>query len=108
MVQDGDNTNSSGYIFDARLANIGLWENASLELAMAYNFATEKDSKNEVADDGVLVSAILHQGLSNGFNQTVFQYGTAGYGAQAANFGVLVLTMHEEPRHLMMRQVSVY
>ncbi|OWO69764.1 maltoporin, partial [Vibrio cholerae] len=35
---------------------------------------------------GVLVSAILHQGLSNGFNQTVFQYGTAGYGAQAANF----------------------
>ncbi|CSB42671.1 Uncharacterised protein [Vibrio cholerae] len=23
-------------------------------------------------------------------------------------FGVLVLTMHEEPRHLMMRQVSVY
>ncbi|HGS5292208.1 TPA: maltoporin LamB [Vibrio cholerae] len=86
LVQDGDNTNSSGYIFDARLANIGLWENTSLELAMAYNFATEKDSKNEVADDGVLVSAILHQGLSNGFNQTVFQYGTAGYGAQAANF----------------------
>ncbi len=86
LVQDGDNTNSSGYIFDARLANIGLWENASLELAMAYNFATEKDGKTELADDGVMGTAILHQGLSNGFNQTVFQYGTAGYGAQVANF----------------------
>ncbi|HAS5639623.1 TPA: maltoporin LamB, partial [Vibrio cholerae] len=87
LVQDGDNTNSSGYIFDARLANIGLWENASLELAVAYNFATEKDGKTELADDGVMGTAILHQGLSNGFNQTVFQYGTASYGAQVANFG---------------------
>ncbi|ENO8487467.1 maltoporin LamB [Vibrio cholerae] len=86
LVQDGDNTNSSGYIFDARLANIGLWENATLELAVAYNFATEKDGKTELADDGVMGTAILHQGLSNGFNQTVFQYGTAGYGAQVANF----------------------
>lgn len=88
LVQDGgnNNTNSSGYIFDARLANIGLWENATLELAVAYNFATEKDGKTELADDGVMGTAILHQGLSNGFNQTVFQYGTAGYGAQVANF----------------------
>ncbi|EOX1769427.1 maltoporin LamB [Vibrio cholerae] len=86
LVQDGDNTNSSGYIFDARLANIGLWENATLELAVAYNFATEKDGKTELADDGVMGTAILHQGLSNGFNQTVFQYGTASYGAQVANF----------------------
>ncbi|EKF9768060.1 maltoporin LamB [Vibrio cholerae] len=86
LVQDGDNTNSSGYIFDARLANIALWENATLELAVAYNFATEKDGKTELADDGVMGTAILHQGLSNGFNQTVFQYGTAGYGAQVANF----------------------
>ncbi|EEX64465.1 maltoporin LamB [Vibrio metoecus] len=86
LIQDGDHTDSSGYIFDARLANIGLWENATLELAVAYNFATEKDSKTELADDGVMGTAILHQGLSNGFNQTVFQYGTAGYGAQVANF----------------------
>ncbi|EKO3487645.1 maltoporin LamB [Vibrio fluvialis] len=85
LIQDGDNTASSGYIFDARLANISLWENASLELAVAYNFATEKDGKQETADDGVMGTAILHQGLSNGFNQTVFQYGTAGYGVQMAN-----------------------
>ncbi|EGR1069576.1 maltoporin LamB [Vibrio cholerae] len=86
LIQDGETDNSSGYIFDARLANIGLWENATLELAVAYNFATEKDGKTELADDGVMGTAILHQGLSNGFNQTVFQYGTAGYGAQVANF----------------------
>ncbi|MBL4243267.1 maltoporin LamB [Vibrio fluvialis] len=87
LLQDGEASDSTGYIFDARLANIGLWDNASLELAVAYNFATEKDDQNEASDDGVLASAILHQGLSNGFNQTVFQYGTAGYGKQVASFG---------------------
>ncbi|GAD90786.1 maltoporin [Vibrio halioticoli NBRC 102217] len=98
LVQDGDNTtaganpsnsDSSGYIFDARLANIGLWSDASLEIALAYNFAIDKDTGgavSEQADDGLLATAILQQGLSNGFNQTVFQYGTAGYGVQAANF----------------------
>lgn len=85
LIQDGDNASSSGYILDARLAGISLWENASLELALAYNFAKEKDNTTEDADDGLLTSAILHQGLSNGFNQTIFQYGTKGYGVQAAN-----------------------
>ncbi|MGL5429307.1 MAG: carbohydrate porin [Vibrio sp.] len=84
--QEKDFQTSTGYIFDARLANIGLWENATLELAVAYNFATEVDNETEKSDDGVMATAILHQGLSNGFNQTVFQYGTAGYGAQVANF----------------------
>ncbi|EKO3659202.1 maltoporin LamB [Vibrio metschnikovii] len=78
---------STGYIFDVRLANIGVWDNASLELAVAYNFATETDGEKELADDGVLLSAILHQGLSNGFNQTILQYGTNGYGKQVADFG---------------------
>ncbi len=86
LIQDGDHSDSTGYIFDARLANIGLWENASLELAMAYNFATDSNDAKEKADDGVLATAIVHQGLSNGFNQTVLQYGTNGYGVQAANF----------------------
>lgn len=86
VLQDGDNDNSSGFIFDARLANIGLWTDANLELAVAYNFANEKDGGNQVADDGVFLTGILSQGLSNGFNQTVIQYGTAGYGVQAANF----------------------
>ncbi|WP_394126876.1 maltoporin LamB [Vibrio hepatarius] len=86
LIQDGEDDNGAGYIFDARLANIGLWSDASLELALAYNFATEKDDKNYDGDDGVLATAVVHQGMSNGFNQTVFQYGTAGYGVQAANF----------------------
>ncbi|WP_161425823.1 MULTISPECIES: maltoporin LamB [unclassified Vibrio] len=87
LIQDGAHENSTGYIFDARLANIGVWDNASLELAVAYNFATDKDNVSEQADDGVLLSAILHQGLSNGFNQTILQYGTNGYGKQVAYFG---------------------
>ncbi|EKO3575661.1 maltoporin LamB [Vibrio metschnikovii] len=87
LIQDGAHENSTGYIFDARLANIGVWDNASLELAVAYNFATDKDNVSEQADDGVLLSAILHQGLSNGFNQTILQYGTNGYGKQVADFG---------------------
>ncbi len=87
LIQDGAHDNSTGYIFDARLANIGVWDNASLELAVAYNFATDKDNVSEQADDGALFSAILHQGLSNGFNQTIFQYGTNGYGNQVADFG---------------------
>lgn len=87
VIQDGENDSASSYIFDARLANIALWNDASLELAAAYNFATEKDGKDVKADDGILATAILHQGLSNGFNQTVFQYGMKGYGAQVASFG---------------------
>ncbi|WP_165313391.1 maltoporin LamB [Vibrio ziniensis] len=85
LVQDGSTDDSTGYIFDARLANISLWDKASLEVAIAYNFATEKDGMSEAADDGLMTTAILHQGLSNGFNQTIFQVGTAGYGVQMAN-----------------------
>ncbi|NVC28675.1 maltoporin LamB [Vibrio parahaemolyticus] len=86
LIQDGETSDSTGYIFDARLANIGLWDDAALELAVAYNFATDSNDATEEADDGVLASAIIHQGMSNGFNQTVLQYGTNGYGVQAANF----------------------
>ncbi|MEZ9916693.1 maltoporin [Vibrio breoganii] len=81
-----DREDSAGFIFDARLANIGLWSDATLELALAYNFAVEKADGKETADDGLLATAILQQGLSNGFNQTVVQVGTKGYGVQAANF----------------------
>ncbi|MEH0665169.1 maltoporin LamB [Vibrio scophthalmi] len=86
LLQDGEGDNGAGYIADARLANIGLWDDASLELAAAYNFSTESKNGKYDGDDGLLATAIVHQGLSNGFNQTVFQYGTNGYGVQAANF----------------------
>jgi len=86
LLQDGETAKEkAGYIADVRLANIGLWEGASLELAAAYNFETAVDGKDSKGKDGVLGTAIVHQGLSNGFNQTVLQYGTAGYGVQAAN-----------------------
>ncbi|MEX0332926.1 maltoporin LamB [Vibrio tubiashii] len=87
LLQDTENDDAANFTADVRLANIGLWEDASLELALAYNFANEKKDKTEEADDGVLVSAILHQGMSNGFNQTVFQLGTNSYGDQMAGFG---------------------
>jgi len=86
LIQDGEDDNGAGYIADVRLANIGLWDDASLELAAAYNFSTENKNGKYDGDDGLLATAIVHQGLSNGFNQTVFQYGTNGYGVQAANF----------------------
>ncbi|MDH5975645.1 maltoporin LamB [Vibrio splendidus] len=85
LIQDGDHDESTGYKFDTRLANIGLWQDASLELGLLYNFATDSDNKSEEADDGLLASAIIHQGMDNGFHQTILQYGTNGYGVQAAN-----------------------
>ncbi|MGR5542060.1 carbohydrate porin, partial [Vibrio campbellii] len=39
------------------------------------------------ADDGLLLTAVIGQGLSNGFNQTVLQYGTKAYGKQMATYG---------------------
>ena len=77
----------NAYIIDMRLANVNLWSDASLEVAAAYNFATAGDDQDLKADDGVMLSAILQQGLSNGFNQTVIQFGTSSYGAQMANLG---------------------
>ncbi|MBL1417164.1 MAG: maltoporin [Moritella sp.] len=77
----------NGHIFDARYAGINLWNNATLEVAAVYNFANEKENQTVKADDGVMLTAILQQGLSNGFNQTVLQYGTSSYGTQMAALG---------------------
>ncbi|OOF03645.1 maltoporin LamB [Salinivibrio sp. MA607] len=76
----------NGYIADIRLADIDLWSDAKLELAAAYNFGVEKADQDLQGDDGLLVTGIIHQGMDNGFNQTILQYGTNGYGVQAANF----------------------
>ncbi|UPR53831.1 maltoporin LamB [Vibrio cyclitrophicus] len=85
IIQDGEDENGAGYMADARLANIGLWEDASLELGVVYNFGTENKNGKYDGDDGLLATGIIHQGMSNGFNQTVVQLGTAGYGVQMAN-----------------------
>lgn len=77
----------SGYTLDVRYAGIDLWENANLELALAYDFASEAKGQTVAADDGLLLTAVIGQGLSNGFNQTVLQYGTSSYGKQMATYG---------------------
>ncbi len=77
----------SGYTFDARYAGIQLWDDANLELALAYDFASEAEGQTVAADDGVLFTAVLGQGLDNGFNQTVLQIGTNAYGSQMVNYG---------------------
>ncbi|MFD2017232.1 maltoporin LamB [Vibrio olivae] len=87
VLQDGEDSDYAGYKVDARLAGISLWNDASLELAAVYNFATETANGNSEADDGVLATAIIHQNLSFGFNQTILQYGTASYGEQAYRLG---------------------
>ncbi|CAH0537037.1 maltoporin LamB [Vibrio marisflavi] len=88
LVQDADTDNSSSsYIFDTRVADINLWEDGSLELGIAYNFATNKSGYSEAADDGVFATAIFNQNIESGFNQTVLQFGNNGYGQQAADWG---------------------
>ncbi|GIC78753.1 maltoporin LamB [Moritella sp. F3] len=82
-----NDTQVNGNIFDVRYSGLNLWNNATLELAGVYNFANEKEKQTITADDGVMLTAILQQGLSNGFNQTVLQYGTSSYGAQMADLG---------------------
>lgn len=77
----------NGHILDACYAGINLWNNATLEVAAVYNFANEKEHQTVKADDGVMLTAILQQGLSNGFNQTVLPYGTSSYSAQMADLG---------------------
>ncbi|MGC9492416.1 maltoporin LamB [Vibrio genomosp. F10] len=77
----------SGYTFDMRYAGIDLWEGANLELALAYDFASEAKNQTVAADNGVLLTAVIGQGIENGFNQTVLQYGTAAYGHQMATYG---------------------
>ncbi len=77
----------NAYTFDVRYSGINLWSDASLEVAVAYNFAHEKDGLAVKADDGALLSAIMHQNVKNGFNQTVFQFGTNSYAAQMPGLG---------------------
>jgi len=85
VTETSDSVN--GHIFDLRYSGINLWNNATLEVAAVYNFANEKENQTVKADNGVMLTAILQQGLSNGFNQTVLQYGTSSYGTQMAALG---------------------
>ena len=76
--------------FDARYASIPLWENGSLEVGVDYAMVNETSGASDAAQDakdGVMLTAELTQGLSNGFNKTVLQYGTEGYSKIMAFYG---------------------
>ncbi|MDX1302149.1 maltoporin [Photobacterium sp.] len=75
--------------FDVRYAGLGLWSDASLELGLNYAMTNETDAQKEgkTFNDGVMLTAEMTQGLSTGFNKTVLQYGTDGFGEQMASLG---------------------
>jgi maltoporin len=76
--------------FDVRYAGINLWSDASLEVGMNYAFTNESSSASQAAKDakdGVLLTAEMTQGLSSGFNKTVVQFGTEGYGKALSYYG---------------------
>ncbi|MEZ9903607.1 maltoporin [Vibrio breoganii] len=75
-------------IFDVRYAGLELWSNSSLELGVDYAMTNESDAYNgKSLKDGVLLTAELTQSIFNGFNKTVLQYGTEGYGKAVAYGG---------------------
>jgi maltoporin len=86
-----DTGNNSGAlnvnVLDARLANIPLWDNASLEVGGNYAIANESSSYEGSVENGVLLNFELTQNLSIGNNKTVFQFGTEGYGKTIAEYG---------------------
>ncbi|OOF34054.1 maltoporin [Salinivibrio costicola] len=75
---------------DARYAGIPLWENGSLEVGINYALVHDTDAASQAAKDaknGVMLTSELTQGLADGFNKTVFQYGTEGYSKSFAFYG---------------------
>ncbi|MCG2837260.1 maltoporin [Photobacterium sp. WH77] len=76
--------------FDLRYAGLGLWNDASLELGVNYGLVNATDAQDAASDfnDGVMLTAELTQGgFLDGFNKTVLQFGTEGYGEQMAGLG---------------------
>ena len=89
-----DEGNNGGAVnvntFDVRYAGLPVWENGSLELGAAYAMINETDDASagaKAAQDGVMLTAELTQGLSSGFNKTAIQYGTEGYSKTMAYYG---------------------
>ncbi|QUJ69261.1 maltoporin (plasmid) [Photobacterium sp. GJ3] len=75
---------------DLRYAGLNLWSDASLELGVNYGLVNATDDQEAMGDfnDGVLLTAELTQGgFLGGFNKTVLQFGTEGYGEQMAGLG---------------------
>lgn len=73
--------------FDVRYAGIPLWKNGSLEVGLDYAMVNDTDDVVGDPQDGVMTTFELTQGMDNGFNKTVFQYGTEGYSKALAFYG---------------------
>ncbi|TOK04715.1 maltoporin, partial [Vibrio parahaemolyticus] len=89
-----DSGNKSGSLnvntLDVRYAGLPVWENGSLEVGVNYALLNESDDAStgaKDAQDGVMFTAELTQGLDSGFNKTVVQYGTEGYAQTMAFYG---------------------
>ncbi|ELB2246883.1 maltoporin [Vibrio parahaemolyticus] len=89
-----DSGNKSGSLnvntLDVRYAGLPVWENGSLEVGVNYALLNESDDAStgaKDAQDGVMFTAELTQGLNSGFNKTVVQYGTEGYAQTMAFYG---------------------
>ncbi len=85
-----DDGKVNGNNFDVRYSGINLWSDASLEVGINYNKANPTDTQEKGVDfkDSVMGTAELTQGnLLGGFNKTVLQYGTNGFGQQMAALG---------------------
>ncbi|MDR9827342.1 maltoporin [Vibrio sp. FNV 38] len=90
IVDEGNGGDTNVNTFDVRYAGLGLWEGGSLELGVDYAMVHDTDDASQSAKDakdGVMFTAELTQGLSSGFNKTVFQYGTEGYSKTMAFYG---------------------
>ncbi|MEZ7862277.1 MAG: maltoporin [Aeromonadaceae bacterium] len=79
---------------DARYAGIPLWSDATLEVGVDYALVNPTDAQEasanaqyKNAENGVMLTAELTQGLLGGFNKTVLQYGTEGYSKSFAFYG---------------------
>lgn len=84
-IDDGQET--TAMIADIRYAGIELWNKADLEVGIDVNFGKEKQGQSIDADDSVLMTASLNQGLSNGFNKTILQLANSGYAEQMTTYG---------------------
>lgn len=76
------------YTADIRYAGLSLWKDSTLELGLNYNYGHEKNNQDIIADDGLMLTALLnHEFGQNSVNTTVLQYGTSSYAADMVNYG---------------------
>ncbi|GLT13770.1 maltoporin LamB [Vibrio algivorus] len=88
-VTDKQNYNVNN--FDLRYADLGLWQDATLELGVNYYMVNETDEQETYdldTEDSVMATAVITQGnFFGGFNKTVFQFATNGAASGMAGLG---------------------